>query len=101
MVNAIEFIDQAEPLHVPAPLFYVVFAARHGDDNFRMRGVFSKPEDANTMRDQLNADKTGLYLGAACVDQLTMEQIKDMLAEERLGELNETIRALAGVEKDR
>jgi hypothetical protein len=97
---AIEFVEDPDRLvvHVPAPLFYVVWAVRHGDEEFRLQGIFSKADDAEAMRAQLEADKTGLYIGGtAAVDRMTMEQIKDALAEQRLGELNDTIRALAGV----
>lgn len=71
------------------PRFYVVFILRAGFRGYEVAGIFSKGDEAETLR-RAYQEKT--YIRAVPRAQLlTMKAIKQVLIEEQIAELSEPI----------
>lgn len=84
------------PMHsAPNLTFSVVLAVPLAkDDGFYIQGVFTHDADARAFMEQL--DTSVFVSGSACIDKLTMEQIKDEIFEERLSSLAPLVKKVLG-----
>lgn len=71
--------------------FYVVLCVVAGLPGFRFQGVFSKKEEADALKEELDSLS---YCRGPIVLQMRISQIVDDLVEQRLGEMAKVLEPL-------
>ena len=80
---------------VPAPQFHVVFVLRYEAEDFSVEGFFSKLEDAQQLASELRA--AGSMKRVVDPLKMSMQDLMDRLAADRLGALAEQFECLKKV----